>query len=68
MSNTDDDNYYYSISQDTAATSTTAIFHRFIPSGTTKTFPANLFIMNIPKSSKKTKSKWMNKKLKKMGR
>ena len=71
MSYSDDDTvYYYQIVDvsDTSA-STATVHYRFIPSGTEpKTEPANWFLMDIPESSKPSKSTWLNKKLKKLGR
>jgi len=63
------DGYYFSITQETAATSNCQIYPRFIPAGTTTSIKIdNWHSLEIPKSSKKTKSKWLNKKLKKLGR
>ena len=51
---------------DTDATSDTPLI--IMENGTASSLRLDWHLMDIPQSSKKTKSKWMNKKLRKLGR
>ena len=74
MSYTDDDNtdfYYLSIASDTAATSVTHYYPSNYPSSNATrgdNFSLDLSYMHVTPKPKRVKSKWLDKKLRKLGR